>query len=230
MRSPTIVNVMPAPPMPFLPAEARGKLVIMALMAFAGPDGEAQAALRPFREIATPIADLVRPMSYAEMFPPEDPSLHPTVAFRNFFKDRFTAADAETIVGRLESSDAPMRIAQIRVLGGAAARVPNDATAYAHRDARDHGERRRLLHQPRRTGSSATAGRRTSPRSSRPRPGAAYVNFMGNEGEARVRDAYPGATWDRLAAIKRRYDPGNLFRLNHNIPPATGADARQAAE
>ena len=48
----------------------------------------------------------------------------------------------------------------------------------------------------------------------------AYVNFLGDEGEARVRAAYPGATWDRLAAIKARYDPTNLFRLNQNIPPA----------
>jgi FAD/FMN-containing dehydrogenase len=47
-----------------------------------------------------------------------------------------------------------------------------------------------------------------------------YVNFVGHEGPARVRDAYPGATWDRLAAIKRAYDPGNLFRGNQNIPPA----------
>ena len=47
-----------------------------------------------------------------------------------------------------------------------------------------------------------------------------YVNFVGDEGEERVRAAYPGATWDRLAAIKRRYDPANLFRLNQNIPPA----------
>ena len=48
----------------------------------------------------------------------------------------------------------------------------------------------------------------------------AYVNFVGNEGTARVHDAYPGATYRRLAAIKRRYDPTNLFRLNQNIPPA----------
>ena len=49
-----------------------------------------------------------------------------------------------------------------------------------------------------------------------------YVNFLGDEGEARVREAYPGSTWDRIAAIKARYDPTNLFRLNQNIPPATG--------
>lgn len=50
---------------------------------------------------------------------------------------------------------------------------------------------------------------------------AAYVNFLGDEGDARIHEAYPGATWDRLAAIKARYDPGNVFRRNQNIPPAT---------
>ena len=49
----------------------------------------------------------------------------------------------------------------------------------------------------------------------------AYVNFVNDEGPERVRDAYPGATWDRLAAIKAKYDPTNLFRLNQNVPPAT---------
>ena len=47
----------------------------------------------------------------------------------------------------------------------------------------------------------------------------AYVNFLSDEGQARVRAAYPGATWDRLTAVKARYDPTNLFRLNQNIPP-----------
>ena len=51
--------------------------------------------------------------------------------------------------------------------------------------------------------------------------GGAYVNFLGDEGEARIREAYPGATWERLTEIKGRYDPTNLFRLNQNIPPAT---------
>jgi FAD/FMN-containing dehydrogenase len=49
----------------------------------------------------------------------------------------------------------------------------------------------------------------------------AYVNFLTDEGAARVRAAYPGATWDRLRKIKSRYDPSNFFRLNQNIPPAT---------
>lgn len=54
----------------------------------------------------------------------------------------------------------------------------------------------------------------------------AYVNFLGDEGEARIRPAYPGSTWDRLAAIKSRYDPTNLFHLNQNVPPAVQGSGR----
>lgn len=223
-----IVNVMPAPPMPFLPEEVRGRLVIMGLMAFAGPDEEAKAALQPFRDIATPIADLVRPMPYAEMFPPEDPNFHPTVALRSFFMDSFSAEHGKTIVDALMASNALMRIAQIRVLGGVAARVPNDATAYAHRDAAIMANvvnfytsaEDRLVRD--RWAADLAAALRTGDR--------AYVNFLGDEGEDGVRAAYPGATFDRLGAIKRRYDPDNLFRVNHNIPPSPDAGVRQAAE
>jgi FAD/FMN-containing dehydrogenase len=69
------------------------------------------------------------------------------------------------------------------------------------------------------TGPCARHGWRTSPGRSRQGDTGAYVGFLGDEGQARVRQAYPRATWDRLAAIKARYDPTNLFRLNQNIPP-----------
>jgi hypothetical protein len=108
---------------------------------------------------------------------------------------------------------------QLRVLGGAMARVAADATAYSHRD-------RRILvnvasfyegpaDKPRREDWVA----RLAAALSQGGP-AAYVNFVGDEGEQGVRAAYPPATWDRLAAIKRQYDPANMFRLNQNIPPA----------
>ncbi len=112
-----------------------------------------------------------------------------------------------------------MRVAQLRVLGGAMARVPVEATAFAHRRRRimvnvaalyqDPDEA--AVHEAWVTGFAAAL---------RQGDAGAYVNFLGDEGEARVREAYPGSTWDRLAAIKARYDPTNLFRLNQNIPPA----------
>src|SRR5437868_3175898 len=74
----TIANVMPAPPMPFLPPESVGKLVILAFMAYAGEVEAGQRVLAPFRALATPLADMLRPSAYHEIYPPEDDSYHPT--------------------------------------------------------------------------------------------------------------------------------------------------------
>ena len=221
----TIANVMPCPPMPFVEEKWHGKLVIFGLMCWAGDASSGEAAMRPFRDLAkaggldAPIADLVKPMSYPEMYPPEDPDYHPSAVSLTMFLDRVDRPTAETIMNRLESLYATMRVAQLRVLGGAIARVPNDATAYAHRDSRVmvniaafyEGEADRLRKQA--WAEEFVGAIRQSDQ-------GAYVNFIGDEGAARIRAAYPGATYDRLAEIKRRYDPENLFRLNQNIPPA----------
>jgi hypothetical protein len=136
-------------------------------------------------------------------------------------RDENRVARPSSAFKHLQASDATMRVAQLRVLGGAMARVPAEATAFAHRTRQimvnlavlydgpeDRALRRAWL-------SSFAAALRQG-------DAGAYVNFLGDEGEARVRDAYPGSTWDRLVEIKCRYDPTNLFRLNQNIPPATG--------
>src|SRR5262245_13656359 len=129
----TIGNVMPAPPLPFLAPEQHGRLVIFAFMAFAGDDDAAQRALAPFRSLATALADLVKPQPYVSMYPPEDPSYRPTAVGRTLFLDAVDPKMAELICTYLTKSDATMRVAQLRALGGALARVPADATAYAHR-------------------------------------------------------------------------------------------------
>ena len=216
----TIANVMVAPPMPFLPDEVLGKLVIMALMAYAGEVDKGERAIAPFRALAEPIADMVRPMSYPEMYPPEEGDYHPTAAARTLFMDVVDRDVAQTIVEYLQASDAPMRVAQLRVLGGSMARVPVDATAFAHRSSRImanvaafyEGPDDRATREAWVTDFAAALGGSD---------GGAYVNFLVDEGEERVRAAYPGSTWERLAEIKGRYDPTNLFRLNQNIPPAS---------
>jgi hypothetical protein len=216
----TIGNVMPAPPMPFLPAEVHGRLVIFAMIAFAGDDASAQRAIAPFRSLATPIADMVKPGPYAAMYPPEDPNYRPTAVSRTMFVDSIDARAAETILDYLSKSDAAMRAAQLRALGGAMARVPADATAYAHRSkpmlvnvaAFYQAEAEREV---RRSWVTEFAG------ALQPIDDSAYVGFLSDDGQARIRAAYPGATWDRLTRIKSIYDPTNLFRLNQNIPPAS---------
>ena len=215
----TIVNVMPAPPLPFLPVEHHGELVVMALMAYAGPIDDGERALAPFRDLATPIADMVGPMPYPELYPPEEEGYHPVASIRTTFVDGIDRQAADTIVERLRASTAEMGITQLRVLGGAMARVPADATAFAHRSSPILASAVAIYGRPeeRFVHEDWVAGLATELM----RDGAgAYVGFIGDEGEERVRAAYPGRTWDRLAAIKGRYDPDNLFRLNQNVPPA----------
>ena len=99
------------------------------------------------------------------------------------------------------------------------ARVPAEATAFAHRSSRIMVNVAALYGSPDEAAvyepwisdfaSALSHGE-----------GGAYVGFLGEEGEARIREAYPGSTWERLAVIKGRYDPTNLFRLNQNIRPA----------
>jgi FAD/FMN-containing dehydrogenase len=214
----TIANVMSAPPMPFIPAEHHGQIVLMALMCYAGPPEAAERVLAPFRALATPIADMLRPIAYPEMYPPEDTEYRPLAVARTLFTDEFTDDAAEMIMERLRASDAPMRAVQLRPLGGAIARVPDDATAYAHRGRRIMGNVAAFLATPDEM-PVRQAWIEDVATGLRGRDGAAYVNFLGEEGADRVRAAYPGSTWDRLVEVKQRYDPTNLFRLNQNIPP-----------
>jgi FAD/FMN-containing dehydrogenase len=223
-----IANIMPAPPMPLVPAEHHGRLVIMAMLVYAGEVEAGERAIAPFRALATPLADTVGPKPYPEMYEPTGPGPDEEVA-RSLFIDSVDSRAAQTIVEHLQASTAPLAVAQLRVLGGAMARVPAEATAFAHRKRRimvalgavyEHREEE-TVHEEWVTGFAAALGQGDAD---------VYANFLGDEGEARIRGAYPGSTWDRLAAIKRRYDPTNLFRLNQNIPPATGGRATEQEE
>ena len=142
------------------------------------------------------------------------------LAIRSAFSDDFTIEDAETVVEAMPTSTADMSVAQIRVMGGEVARVPVDATAFPHR-------RREMMVNI----AAAYQDLETRPEHEawvtmlvgkvrRGDPGA-YVNFSGDTSESAVHEIYPGATWDRLVEVKSKYDPDNLFRSNHNIPPAS---------
>ena len=214
----TIANVMNCPPMPFVPEELHGSLVIMGLVAWCG---EVEAGKQMMKRLAgdtEPIADMTGPIAYPELYPPEE-DYHPTAVAKTMFADFFDEATAQIILDRLAASDASLRVAQLRVLGGAMARVPNEDTAFAHRD-------RKLMINvaafyegiedlPRRETWVAELAGILSNGDER-----GYAGFLADEGQERVRAAYPGETWDRLRRIKAKYDPDNLFQLNQNIPPA----------
>jgi FAD/FMN-containing dehydrogenase len=224
----TIANVMTAPPMPMIPEELHGQLVVMGLLCYAGPPEEAEGVIDRFRSLATPVADLVRPIQYPEVLLPVEEGFHPTAVGHTMFLDSVDQQVAEGIIERLESYDAPQRVTQLRVLGGAIADVPSNATAYAHRGSRIMTNLAAFYEGPE-DKPAREAWVREYAAELRQGDSGAYVNFLGEDGQARIREAYPGATWDRLSAIKAEYDPTNLFRGNQNIEPAAEGAERKVA-
>src|SRR5690606_7083292 len=153
------------------------------------------------------------------MYMPEDMKVRSTISVRTLFKDTLDLAEAAQILNRLERCDAPMRMAQIRVLGGAAARIPAACTAYAHRDAgmivgflaMDGNAEAAARHD--RWASVCVMALGGAERGT-------HVNFLAEQGDEMLRASYPGEIWRRLRQVKHIYDPDNLFHRNHNIPPA----------
>jgi len=216
-----IAKVMKAPPLPFIPPEQHGKPVVMARMVYAGESSAGGKAIAPIRTLATPLADMVRPIRYPEIYAgPEAPGPAFSVG-TNLLLDELSVGGAETILAHLETATAAIAAVEVRVLGGAMASVPDGATAFGHRGAKlmvniaamdkRVEERTDREHETWAAGlAEALSGGVTT---------AAYVGFIGEEGEDGVRRAYPPATLKRLTQVKRRYDPDNLFHLNLNVAP-----------
>ena len=216
----TIANVMLAPPAPFLPEERHGSPVVMARMVYAGDIDAGRRALAPFRALAEPVADLLRPMPY-----PRVASRRGGRAASSRWRARCSPATSAPRRPRRSSSGSasrrrrwpPARSACSAARWPACPRTPRPSR---HRQSRtminvaaiyDPSTSERAEHAAWARGLSAELDDGD--------PGA-YAGLLDDEGQERVRAAYPGATWERLAAVKAAYDPDNLFRLNQNIPPS----------
>ena len=192
-----------------------------ATVVHSGAPAAGERAVAPFRALAEPIADTVGRVRYRDLLVPAGGE-HQTWAHRTMFLDAVDVDTAAALLAALRDSDSPMPLVQLRVLGGAMARVPADATAFAHRTAPILANVAALYEHPDELPSRAAWADGLAS-ALRPRSGAA-VGFLGDEGRSGARQAYPGRTWERLAEVKRRYDPTNLFRRNQNVPPARRAD------
>jgi FAD/FMN-containing dehydrogenase len=215
-----IAGIMVAPPMPFLPEEAHGQMVVVALMVHAGDIAAGEVEVDRFRRLSTPMHDGLKVMPYAEMFPPDEagPPQPEAMSLRSVFSDEFALPEAEVVVDALRSSSAAMSVIQIRALGGAVSRIPNDATAFAHRNRPLVLNVAAAYESPsRRPEYEVWVG--DLARKLRKGPAGSYLNFLGDDSETSVREVYPGETWDRLVEVKSKYDENNLFSSNHNIPP-----------
>ena len=213
----TIANVMPAPPMPFLAEEHHGKIIILAMMFYAGDPLKGQQVMEPFKKIATPFADMLHPMSYTELFPDEG-EYHPIAAGRTMFLDYVDESVAETILKHLSAATGMMSVTQLRVLGGAMARIPEDATAYGHRKSKIMANLA-VLYQDLNEKSKHEAWVDEFEKAIQQNDKGRYVNFVNTVGEDELNAAYPSATLGKLCQVKAKYDPENLFRMNQNISP-----------
>jgi FAD/FMN-containing dehydrogenase len=218
----TLVNLLTAPPAPFLPEEWHGRPLVAIVAAHCGHAEAAERDLRAMRQIAPPVADLIGPIPYTALQSLLDPLWGPGA--HNYMKAGFMDGLADDAIDALVAGHAgatsPMSEIHVQHIGGAVARVDAAATAFGDRDAP------LLLNAIARTPSSngyetAVAwGQNVHASLAGAMTGGAYVNFLSAEGTDRVRAAY-GDKFDRLVALKRAYDPTNLFRLNQNIAPST---------
>jgi FAD/FMN-containing dehydrogenase len=213
-----------APPLPFLPPEWHGREVLVLAIFWAGEREAGEAALAPFRALGNPLADVVGPHSYAAWQQAFDPLLAPGA--RNYWKSHDFAelsdAALDALAGPIRALPDPGCEVFLGQLGGAVGRRPADATAYPHRDTR-YIVNVHARWEDRNRDEACIAWARDAFRLAAPfASGGVYVNFLTGEEADRVAAAY-GPNQDRLAELKRRYDPGNLFRFNQNIRPAVPA-------
>lgn len=213
-----IINVMPTFSAPFVPKEFHGKMSVMALVMYAGDAGEGEKVLAPIRALAEPIADMLKPMRYKDIFMPENPDYHPTAVSTNLFIEDIDHDAAVNILDWLEKIDASMKAFQFRVLGGAVARVADDATAYAHRQNAIMGNIA-CFYETDEQKPSRQAWVNDFASSLRQGNTEAYVNFVDAE-QGKGLTVYPEQTLVRLRQVKTTYDPMNVFKANFNITPA----------
>jgi FAD/FMN-containing dehydrogenase len=218
-----MVSLTSAPPAPFLPEALHGQPIVVLVAAHLGPLERGPAALAGLDDLGAPLADLIGPMPYTALQRMvDDTAPHGMqVAVRSDFVRGPDDDAVDRLVAAWSRITAPLGYVLVHPLGGAVRRVPADATAFPHRAADamvtaaavwwDAAEDRARHDRWVREACVAVAACRAG----------TYVNHLGSEGEARVRQAYGDATHDRLAAVKSVWDPDNTFRLNQNIRPRT---------
>ncbi len=216
----TIANLMHAPLAPFIPEQRVGDLVLMILAVWTGDVDEGQKAFAPLRALAEPVADVIAPMPYPAIYHFTAPQEQPHgAAIRSMFADEHSDATFDAILDAVAAPAGPMSMVQFRGLGGAFARVDPAATAFAHRDRRFFTTVLGLWLDPEDDPARHWAWTNDLWDKIDGDAAGVYVNFLANEGEQRIRDAYPAGTYERLVRVKEKYDPRNMFRFNQNIRP-----------
>jgi FAD/FMN-containing dehydrogenase len=214
-----------APPAPFVPVELQGRPAVGIAVCAVGDPAEAERSVRALKSFGPPAADVIGPLPYTALQSMLDASA--PAGSLNYWKasylDALSDAAIDTLAEHGARMGAPLCQLHVHHMGGAVARVAPQATAYAHRRAAYAvnviGMWTELAETDRHMAWARAAADALAPHAT----GGVYVNFLGDEGEERVRAAYGRETYDRLAQVKGQYDPDNVFHLNQNVRPRARA-------
>jgi len=216
----TVVVHRRMPPLPIVPADLHGKPVVAVICCYAGPVEEGERVVRPMKEFGSPILDLCVPKPFLVHQSMFDPSFPPGwwYYFRSCDLAELSDDVIDIVADRATRMTSPLTAFPIFQLGGAISRVGEDETAAGGRSAG---------HTLNINATTATSEGFDEERewsrafwsALQPYHTSVYVNFLMDEGEERIREAYGANKYDRLKSLKQKYDPDNFFRLNQNIPP-----------
>jgi FAD/FMN-containing dehydrogenase len=218
----TIFELSVAPPLPFLPEDVHGKPIVMVGACYAGAPEEGIEVMRPLKESGNPIVDLLEPKLYTalqSMFDPFVPH-----GWHRYWKSvelpPLTDEAIDTLVEHSSAPTSPKSYSIVFQLGGALARAGEGETAFSQRDAAHNVNINAVWTEGDPEGERHVAWARDFFSAMQPHAGGrVYLNFLGDEGAERVRQAYGDRQYERLVELKRAYDPTNFFRLNQNIEP-----------
>ncbi len=209
-----------APPLPFLDESVHGKLVVLVPHVYVGDPAEGERLIQPIRDFGHPHGEFIGTHPWAVWQSAFDGLV--THGARNYWKSHhlrtLSPEVIDTVLDFVERMPSPECEIFVPHMEGVAGRVSADATAYAHRTAPFILNIHARWHDPADDEKNIAWARDLHKATAEYAQGV-YVNFLNDEGQDRVRDAYPPQTWERLVALKRRYDPDNLFHMNQNIQP-----------
>jgi len=209
-----------APPLPFIPEDRHGDTFIAMVACWAGDLEKGESALKPFHEVAPVVAEHVGPMPYPALNSAFDGLVPP--GLQHYWKASFVNELTDEAITAHEANgpDVPVVNSTVHIypINGAAHGVASDATAFAYRDANFATVIAGMWPEPS-DNEANTAWVRNYYEAIAPHSEeGGYINFMAGDDQARIKANYKG-NYERLADIKRTYDPGNLFHLNQNIKP-----------
>ena len=218
----TIFDLSVAPPVPFLPEEVHGRPIVMVGACYAGSPEEGVEVVRSLKEFGSPIADLLEPKPYTALQSIFDPLV--PHGWHRYWKSvelpPLTDDAIDTLVEHASATTSPKSYCIVFQQGGALSRVAETDTAYSQREAAHNVNINAVWTEENPDAQRHIAWARDFFDAMQPHAGRrVYVNFLGDEGPERVRAAYGAEKYGRLVALKRTYDPTNVFRLNQNIEP-----------